>query len=454
MLLKRKGIPNNGIKGGKKPPRLMPSVRWRPIPLTTIGFSAVKTCAHQAVSCLNHYDTFRKYLCQDCGGIYICLCERELATAFLPHQIDSAQEYGTRRRFPVSGFAPRMCAECRGEVEEPHPRAAIWGQKGKIERFYWREIFKTECELTLVWLREHGESVQDIIEFQSRFPKVFKEIQRDAKRHWQVLHRENPKYDLTERTEADFFSNIHVPTTEVEVPYVQVEKGDQNIGKWISPSGQQVGAEGFAEGWYSAQSFRVLRCERTLISAWVGTFLVDIVQDPSDPRQQECMRHSTRGWRSDRRDTPLISFMLPEDFGSAAYFERRRDAFEALIARMRGTPNLVDLFDQLVKPSELLRDYLWVNEDEAIETAREALLVLPTEIIVGSLLWAIQDFWERQSGWPDLFVYRGAEHRFVEVKSQHDRLSQEQMNWFEWAISEAHIPCEILRIKRAPQSST
>lgn len=165
------------------------------------------------------------------------------------------------------------------------------------------------------------------------------------------------------------------------------------------------------------------------------------------------MRHSTRRWRSDRRDTPLISFLLPQDFGSAAYFERRRNEFEAEIEQIRKAPNLVDLFVQLLNPSVLLRDYLWVNEDEAIKTAREALSILPKDTIVESIYWAIQNFWERQPGWPDLLIYRDFEHRFVEVKSLHDRLSQEQMNWFDWAISDAQIPCELFRIKRTKHST-
>lgn len=412
----------------------------------------MKKCKHQNVKCLNHYETFRKYLCSDCGGVYICDCERELAIAFRPHQINFAQEYGTRKRFKVDGFAPRLCAECRGECEEPHPRAAIWGQKGKVERYYWREIFKTECELAFNWLKEQGETVQDIMEFKTRFPTVFKEIQRKAKLHWQQMHRKNPKYNCTERTEASFLSRIDVPIVKVQTAYIQIEKDNQKIGKWISPAGRKVSAEKFAEEWYMKKGFEVLRCERTLISVWVGTFFVNVIQDPFDSRQQECIRSSTRGWRPDRRDTPLISFLLPQDFGSASYFERRREEIEKVIEQMRIAANLEALFVQLLKTGELLRDYLWVNEDLAIKTAREALSKLPKRIVIDSIYWAIQDFWRRQSGWPDLLIYRDSEYRFVEVKTPHDKLSQKQMNWFEWAITDAQIPCEIFRIKRAKRN--
>ncbi len=408
----------------------------------------MSSCTHDTVRCLNHYDTFRKYFCKDCERVYICACEWHLAITFLPHQTRDAQEYGTRKQFSVDGFAPSMCAECRGKPEEAHPRAAIWGQKGKVERFYWREIFKTECELASAWLAEKGESVQDIINFQSRFPEAAAEIRKEAKRRWQHLHRQQAKYDLSERTEAQFLSSIDISTIEVEAPYIQVTKGDQKIGKWIGTGGRRVSAEEFAREWFIAQGFGVLRCERILISCWFGAFLASVVQDPEDPRQQQCMRGSTRGWRSDIRDTPLISFSLPEDFGSLDYFERRRGAFEARLLELRSIPRLADLFDELLNSSESLRDYLWANEDEAIATAREALLVVPTEIVLRSLSWTAESFWERQPGWPDLFIYRGDEFRFVEVKSPHDHLSQEQMRWFEWAI-EADIPGQLLRIKRS-----
>lgn len=405
-------------------------------------------CKHEIVRCLNHYDVFRKYLCENCGEIYICNCERDLALAFLPHQVNFATEYRTRERWEVSGFAPRMCAECRGKVEEPHPKAAIYGRKGKVERFYWREIFKTECELIRDWLRKQGEMVKDILEFRRRFPEASRDFRKQAKLHWQQIHRNNPKYDLRERTEADFLKDIPVPIVEIEAPYTQIHKDGQKIGKWINNSGREVRVEDIAMEWYETKGYSVLRCERNLISSWVGTFLVKAIQHPDDPRQQPRMRHSTRGWRSDNKNTPIITFLLPEDFGSRHYFNRRRDSIERCIQRMDQAQNLSALFERLLGPSELLRDYLWVNEDRHVETTRASLAILPSSLIINSVRWVIQDFWARQPGWPDLLIYRDEDFRFSEVKSPLDCLSQEQMNWFHWAVTESKIPCEIIRIKR------
>lgn len=80
----------------------------------------MKNCPHENVICLNHYETFRKYLCQDCNNVLMCDCEKELALQFLPYQTKFGTEYGTQLKYPVSGFAEKICKECRGEKEEAH----------------------------------------------------------------------------------------------------------------------------------------------------------------------------------------------------------------------------------------------------------------------------------------------------------------------------------------------
>jgi len=412
-------------------------------------------CKHEIVRCLNHYDTFRKYQCQTCGRVYICDCERELALTLLPHQIEIGREYGTQQRYFVTGFAPNMCASCRGEREEAHPRAAIYGQKGKVERFYWREIFKTYWEHVMDSMHDCGIQVRDIVEFKSRFPEEAREFRRASKEYWQGVHRRAPKYDLKELTEAAFLSEVRVPTRELPAEYAQIKRNGQRIGKWVSRSGELCSAEQIATESYESLGFRVRECERKLISTLVGTLLAPIVQDPNDPRVRPVMRHSTRGWTLEDRDTPLISFLLPEDFGSSEYYKRRSEAFSEWIQRLMVSKNLSKVFEELIGQSTSLRDYLWVNDDDAIDLARTALRIVPKGVILGAVNWAIQHFWNRQPGWPDLFAYKDGEYLFVEVKSPYDRLSAEQMRWFRWAMEEANIPCEICRLrKRASRQSS
>lgn len=407
-------------------------------------------CDHRDVVCLNHYDQFRKYRCQECGAILMCACERLLAETFLPHQTGEAQEYGTGRRFRVDGYAHGICNTCRGLAEESHPRAAIWGQKGKVERFYWREIFTTYCEFLLAHY-EQDFPYNSVVDHDHQNHELARELRSKAKKHWQEEHKRRPKYELKERTEADFLSQVPVPVKELSVQYRKEKRGKQSVGRWLC-DGELLSVEQLAARHYSSEGYSVIRCERVLISAWVATFLGAAIQDPADPRGQAVMRGSTIGWRPDRRDTPIIHFRLPQDFGSAHYYARRQSIVDSWLDGMRAVTDLQVLFDALVPETEYLRDYLWVAEPAAVEAARHALGVLPREFVVAAVHWAIQHFWDRQPGWPDLLVWSPTEFLFVEVKSPHDKLSQKQMNWFEWAVLEQNVPCEILRLKRARET--
>lgn len=411
------------------------------------------SCRHPNVRCLNHYDIFRKYLCEDCGEVWMCECERELAVTFLPHQTRFGSEYGTRKQYPVIGFAPGLCAECRGETEEPHPRAAIYGQKGKVERFYWREIYKTYLTIARDWMLKHGVQVRDVLKLKSRFPDETKKMKKEAHKFWQERHKRDPKYDTSELTVTAFLSRVSVPQREIEASYVQIERGDQKLGKWINEAGDPVSAEDIAAEHYEKEGFTVWTCERRLISILVGTFCCHVIQDPADPRIRTVMRGSTRGWTSQNRDTPLISFLLPEDFGSREFYFRREAEFRELISKLRETDNLGALFEELLEPSTMLRDYLWVNEDEVVDLVRTALKVIPHSMIVDFIDWTIRDFWQRQPGWPDLLLLKSDEFRFSEVKSPHDKLSLEQMRWFRWVVEEAGVPCEICRVRRVANFS-
>lgn len=410
--------------------------------------SVQTTCKHQQTRCLNQYEYFRKYECGECGGVFICECERELALAFLPHQISFGTEYGTRKNYKVTGFSANLCPECRGELIEAYPRAAIYGQKGKIERYYWREIFKTYCEISREWLKNSSIKVKDILEFETQFPEISRELKKRAKNQWQLVHKTSPKYNTKEKTESRFLTEVQVPIREIEAAYRQIQRGDQKIGRWINSTGELTSVEKVATEWYVLQGFSVIPCERRLISTWVATLLSDVIQNIDDPLIRQSIRHSTKNWTTRNRETPIVVFNLPEDFGSHKFFDRRREALNYGLDRIRQASNLTLLFDSLLDNSFLLRDYLWVNDDDIVADARKALTIIPKETIISCIEWTVQDFWQRQPGWPDLFVYRDNEILFSEVKSPHDELSLEQMNWFEWAIKEAHIPCEIFRVTK------
>ncbi len=407
------------------------------------------SCNHTNIRCLNHYCIFRRYHCLDCENVLICKCEESLATKFLPHQARITEEridLKVKSTF-INGFGVNLCAACRGEKEEAHPKAAIYGLKGKVERYYWREIFKTYCTYVENWLNENNKSINDITEFDFNYPNEAKILNKKAKEFWKKEHRKNPKYDTTELSEAQFLRKIPVHIETVFAPYVHIIKNNQKIGKWKSQFGLLESPENIAKHWYENKGYNVIHCERSLISAWVGTFLCYPIQSTNDEKSKIVMRHSTVNWTSKSRNTPLIYFRLPEDFGSSDYYLRRKESIDDWINGFKSAINLMPIFEALLEDGTSLRDYLWANDEKSLKIAANALEVMKPKEVVTCLKWAIEDFWNRQPGWPDLFIYKNNEYKFVEVKSPHDRLSIEQMNWFEWAITESKIPCEICRIK-------
>lgn len=292
------------------------------------------------------------------------------------------------------------------------------------------------------------------MDFRGRFPDLHDRFYREARATWIRLHRASPKYSMQEETNAAFLADVPVSVEVLLAEYRQVERGSQQVGKWLDRDGTMVSAESLAAGHYQRLGYQVLRFERQPITTLVASFFALTIQNPADPLANLCMRHSTVGWTPSTPNTPLIHFWLPEDFGTPQYHRRCCQQLERDLSLVETVPDVVALFDQLVSESTLLRDYLWVNSASAVEAARKVLSILPREVLVESLRWVIEDFWSRQPGWPDLLVHSGDDYRFIEVKSPHDELSEPQMNWFRWAVSESGIPCGILRVKKRRAKAT
>jgi hypothetical protein len=409
----------------------------------------MSVCNHENVECLNYYELIRKYRCLDCGGIFICECYREVGERLLPHQLREGSEYGTRKRYPVNGFAEKICENCRGEEVEPYPMGETRYYSKKLDRYYWHEIHMSYLDYVLNWMESEGVTGVDIIAFGDRFADIHNQLWKKAREKWRKIHAKNPKYDYDEETEASFLSRVDVETEEVEAEYSPTVKGEEKIGKWLNKNGEKVGGEGIAEEYYRDLGYGVVKCERSFITTIVGSFLYDAISDPKDPRIRRAMGSSTRGWTPDNRNTGVITFLLPEDFGSNEYYLRRKEVINWALDDLSSCPDLESAFEDSYKRSEPLRNYLWVNEDYHHELGKEILGILPKETVIKFIKWVIEDFWHRQSGWPDLLIHKKrGDYKFIEVKTPKDKLNQNQMQWFEWAVNDGDIPCGILRVKR------
>jgi hypothetical protein len=394
-------------------------------------------CNHQRVRCLNSYDTFRKYLCEDCNGVWICECEKEFALAFLPHQTRIATEYGTGERYSVDGFANKLCMTCRGEKEEPHPKAPGYG--GKVERYYWREIYMTYLTLARDYLMKNNVNVKDILQFEERFPAISENLRKDARKHWQEVHKVNPKYEIVPGPkEVDFLKEVMIPIREIKA----ISDGS---GKWLNEKGENVSVQEIAAENYRNEGFTVWFNTNNLITIYVATFCNSVIQDRTDPKVRIGMRGSTANYFLNKKPGPDISFLLPEDLGSREYYTRREKQLKELFSKLEKMNSLSTFFDENLEQSKSLRDYLWVNDDYVVEMAKDSLKVIPKSTVISFLDWAIRHFGHRHSGWPNLLLLKSGEYRFSVIKSPKAKLSIDQMQWFRWA-NEMKIPYELCRV--------
>ena len=230
----------------------------------------------------------------------------------------------------------------------------------------------------------------------------------------------------------------HFPAREVFARYAQ-------SGKWFNDAGQLHSTEQIAAEWYQSQGYDVKTWANSFIQTCVATFLAPVIQDPGDPELVGGMRRSSRGWFKDHSKAPIISVAHPADFGSVKYYQRRSKELSDWFERLNLSDSLGELFEELLEKGTSLRDYLWVNEDYAVELARTALRIIPKETVLRCMQWTIEHYWDRRVGWPNLFVYEN--NRFLFVKSQYSSLSQDHVNWFQWA-AKSNMPFEICRVKK------
>ena len=224
--------------------------------------------------------------------------------------------------------------------------------------------------------REHGVGIEIIMSIETEFPEETKGLKKAARKTWQQRHKQNPKYDTAERTPAQFLAEVPVQEVEVEAKYVKERRGDAQVGRWRMSCGETGSAEDIATDYHQSAGYQVYRCERKLISMLVVVLCWPVIQDPNDPRGQGVIWGSTESWPPGIH-TPLINFLLPQDFGSAAFFDRRERTLEVHLGLLEEAGELGEVFDSMLEGAETLRGYLWVAEDDAEELTRVALSAIP-----------------------------------------------------------------------------
>jgi len=141
-----------------------------------------------------------------------------------------------------------------------------------------------------------------------------------------------------------------------------------------------------------------------------------VIQDSSDRRVRTIGIFDRHAY-DQRRAGKMIWICLPSDFGSPDYSRRRAKAItKHLSAIGERRAELLELFNNWLAPSVGLRQYLWADRRERIETARKLIELMPPVTLKTVLGYLVLNYWEHYSGWPDLLVYRENQWFLAEVQ--------------------------------------
>ena len=403
----------------------------------------MSTCSHDAVTCINPYELVRKYRCNSCGEVMMCLCEESFAITYLPHQLQFATELDTQKTIPVTlGFQEKICNKCRGIPEESYPKAPTYGRTSKIARYYWREIAFLVIPEFAVWAQNQGfdKWTTALLKHQD----IYKDFEHKAIEEIKKVHSTQPKYAYNEESQEHVILENKVEVIRLDAIHEKKENGIV----LVDGNGNKLSPEGFVSDHFQRNGYKTLFVESVPFHVLFGIFCWMLIQDTADPDARTVIFTERDGFNAAEKKNNIWT-SLPVDFGTSSYSLRRADAikkhFDMLPSRKS---ELLQTFDFWIQPSCELRQYLWAHSVEDIARARILIEILPVDVIKRILKYLAGNYWKRYLGWPDLLVYNEAEFFFVEVKSSNDKLSEEQKKWIRNNSAELHLPFKLAKIHK------
>lgn len=401
---------------------------------------SVEPCHHQTVLLLNEHEMVRKYRCSECELVAACSCDEVFGRRFLAHQLDWATDSDSGLRIPSSGFADSLCNECRGLPVTSAPQADGYRSGGKIQRYYWREIYTEMCWRLDDWCTDNGlvwNATTD--EVQERGRAIRKEVIEEIKK----AHLIAPKYDTTEPSAADVLAQAEVEVVPMRATYVS--GGDRAL---ILHEGTKLYVEDFVAETLTNSGAEVVFCESRPFHALYGILMWMWIQLPGDPEGRAVMFGGRDNIETDEHG--MTWTILPSDFGSQGHAVRMAAELDEHLALIPDeTDALLWWFDYWRSHSENLCAYLWAHEEEVAATSRVLVEVLGADVIKRILRFLAKGYWNRYLGWPDLLVVEQAGWYFAEVKSSRDRLSGDQKNWIAANYEHLRLPFKLIKVHRS-----
>jgi hypothetical protein len=403
-------------------------------------------CKHQKVKLIRPYELIRKYLCESCGEVMMCECDKVIGTRFLSHQITKTVNPDSGDDMPVTiGFQNSICNTCRGLKEESFPKKAMYGRTSNIRRYYWREIL---FETILVFSEKYTFPDNRVVTEMAIHKEDSDAIEKEAVKKILELHERSPKYIYDEKQSYDaVLKEYNIETVDIIANYVK--SGDRKAK--IEENGTLYTIEDYSVRYLEKYNYDVIISESRPFHALFGTLMWLLIQDGTD----EYCRMVIFGDRlayENKTNAPDIYTTLPRDFGTPYYYKRRIseiDKYFNFYLKGREKEDLLFLFDLWVEPSYNFRQYLWAHREDDLKKSRRLIEIIPADTILNILKYLISDYEGRYLGWPDLIACNNNEYKFYEVKSSKDKLSEEQVNWIKNNYTTLKLPFAIIKIHKA-----
>jgi len=398
----------------------------------------MSTCPHSSVRCLNEFELIRKYRCENCGAVMMCVCDESVGRKFLVHQLEFGVELDTKRQVPVTaGFQQKVCEECRGLPLTPHPKSASPGRTSKIARYYWRELAFETMKRFDVWSQTRGPCNRTPAED----AEIKNKIRRDVLEEHKSLHETTPKYRFSKNRPREIINKYGVEVVPLKGTYISSPTKRRAI---IMDSAGSCSVEEYACRHFRSLGYSAVIVENEPIHVLFGVYMSPVIQDATDPQNRTVGISDRRPFDGGVRGK-IIWIPLPDDFGTRGYGVRRAEAIRKHLSAVICEPlELQRLFDLLLDPSEDLRQYL--SGDRNVQVARQLINILPAAAIIEILRYLIEDYWGRRAGWPDLLVYRDNEFFFAEVKSAGDKLGETQERWIRDNHQRLRFPFKLVEV--------
>jgi hypothetical protein len=258
------------------------------------------------------------------------------------------------------------------------------------------------------------------------------------------MHIRSPKYSYSEESTSEVLEKYSVEI--VDLFPVRVERAAVSMFEFdgkLLPSANKVAERNFMRRGYSC-----LFLESRPVHVLFGVFMWKVIQDPRDPKIRR-VRVTRKLPSGEWRNQGTIRTIMPPDFGTRQYFDRRNLALEGHFAALPDRrADLLTVFDRWLDPSYPLRSYLAGHRNEDVERARQLLSVLPGHSTIRILRYLAADYWERYCGWPDMLFYGSSDYFLAEVKFSGDGLKADQKEWVRGNATALHLPFKLIKVHR------